>query len=1214
MNFKWVGRLYRRGAGASQKTCFILVGICLLSAGAWAQANLGRILGTVTDVSGGFLAGATVTVTDVARGITRTLTTDQAGEYSAPDLTPGTYKVRAELKGFKSVERSSLQLEVGKDIRVDLSMQPGEQAQTITVTEEPPMAETTNATLGGTLSNQTINDLPLNGRDYINLVTLRPGLTVYPGGGTSSRSSNGLRAEDIGYIVDGLRADEAYTGQSVLNAPIPAGDSSTALPIDAIQEFNTEENPKAEYGWKPGAVVNAGLKSGTNDLHGTAFAFGRDDAWDARNYFDPVGTLPKAPVALKQFGASGGGRIIKDKLFWFVNYEGQRYSVGSTYQTQAPATASLASAFPVAKKCTSLASGNCQLSIVDACNDIGRANVSPLSASIAGLPAGSCVPRAPSFTPNPATESLFPTNLTASPIVLGLVSTNQQDNGVAKVDYHINDKNSISGMYFNGRGGGVWNDGAYQVGVPGSGTSPFMSALGPVQIQLASGSWTYTPNSRWVNEAMVGYNRFYQPYLSVDSNVNPTAYGLNTGVTDPRFFGFPLIQISPFSYNNFHLGGNWPKIEGPDQDLEVQDHVSYLMGKHALKFGGEIIHNGAVPFVTQNGKGRIKFGSLEGFLAGKASGTGSRILVGDPKRDLHNWQYAGFFQDDWRLTQKITLNLGLRYEYSSVLVDANNQLGNFLPSVGLVQVGKQISTPFNGDHKNFSPRVGFAWDIHGNAKTVVRAGSSLMYEQLPLDVFIAVSNQLGINQIPTGAAIQVNGVTTPGTGNMGVIVVNVPGKQINWNGSSVGGASIFNTALVCGDGLNGDASPCNTEAVDPNLRNPYVATWNVSVEQAIMPNLSLEVAYVGTHGGRLLGFTNINEPPLGSGFTPAQILAGDPSVASQAAEQAARPFNGRFPYLANINFLSNIDRSNYNALQTTLTQRVSHGLSFVLGYTYGHALDDASSNFNANPVPLNSANPGLQYGSSDFDIRHRFTFTTSYMLPGRSGFGQLLKGWQLNSIVTLQSGSPWGVQDTGNDFSGTGQVNNLDTYGQTWNFFGNPSDFQSSQNPIPFCTGPSSCTDQYGNAVDASAAATLWGKCTAASTPLGPAALNSLGVSGCYVKGNSVLVPPALGTIGNSGRNVFRASSFRNWDLSVLKDWKFKERLTAQFRAEFFNVLNHPNFTNPFGPAGAGFNDASAGVGGNFGCGCLTPDQAAPNPVLGTGGNRSVQLGLKLIF
>src|ERR1700680_3008528 len=292
----------------------LIMGLLLVCVPLFSQGNQGRITGTITDQSGGVIAGATVSVKDVERGVSRTLTTGDSGEYNAPNLLPGTYAVRAEAKGFKVVERQNILLEVGKEIRVDLPLQPGEVSQTITITEAAPMVETTNATLGGTLSNETINDLPLNGRNYINLLTLRPGMNVYAGGGSFTRSANGTRAEDIGYLMDGLRNDDPLTGSSVLNAAIPAGDSSTSLPIDAIQEFNTEQNPKAEFGWKPGAIVNSGVKSGTNAIHGTAFMFARTTAFDARNFFNAA-PIPKAPIDLKQYGGSLGGAIKKDKLF-----------------------------------------------------------------------------------------------------------------------------------------------------------------------------------------------------------------------------------------------------------------------------------------------------------------------------------------------------------------------------------------------------------------------------------------------------------------------------------------------------------------------------------------------------------------------------------------------------------------------------------------------------------------------------------------------------------------------------------------------------------------------------------------------------------------------------------------------------------------------------------------------------------------------------------
>jgi hypothetical protein len=1231
MNFlKQMVRQSLRGDArrAMQAVCLGL-GVFLVCVPLFSQGNQGRITGTITDQSGGVVAGATVTVKDVQRGVTRTLTTGDSGEYNAPNLLPGTYAVRGEAKGFSAKEQQNILLEVGKEIRVDLSLQPGEVSQTITITEAPPMVETTNATLGGTLSNETINELPLNGRNYINLLSLRPGMTVYAGGGSFTRSANGTRAEDIGYELEGIRNDDSYTGSSVLNAAIPAGDSSTSLPIDAIQEFNTEQNPKAEFGWKPGAIVSAGLKSGTNTIHGTAFLFARNTIFDARNFFD-VAPLPKAPVDLKQFGGSLGGAIKKDKLFYFLDYEGQRYNVGGTILQPTPFTV------------TTPGGPDPTHSLVDACvaaNAAHLANptiappISPLSAQIAGLNTTTCAVAPPNYTPG-ANESLFPANDGSNPagLVLGLVSINTQNNGVAKIDYHMNDHHSLSGMYFRGVGGGSWLDQPWEVGVAGSSSSPFISNLWGY-IQAGSGSWTWTPNSTVVNELRGGYDYFRQDYDSLDSGVNPLKYGINTGVTDPRLFGFPLISMKPYSSASFRLGGNWPKHVGPDGSLQILDHVSILHGKHAFKFGGEIIHNTANPYITQNGKGFIRFGSIQSFLTGNVDTTNSAIFTGNPLAHLHDGQYAAFLQDDWRVTPKLTVNLGLRYELTTVLKDRDNKLGNFDPSspTGLAQVGiAGFSAPFHGDHKNLSPRVGFAWDIRGDGKTVIRGGGSLMYEEIPLITLTAVGNQLGLNQIPTGAT-QIfcsanpcaNGSTQikrQGPGNMGVISVGVLGSDLKpgWQAQTAACVSAGTTTcgsifpqtvfqLECGDGQGPpdgsfvDPAPCNIEAVDQNLRTPYISTWTLTIQRAITKDLSVEVAYVGNHGTKLLGFANINQPPLGSGYTASQISAGDPSPVSLSSEQVARPFFSQFPYLGEIDRLSNSQKSNYNGLQLTLTQRPSHGFSFLAGYTYSHALDDGSNNFNDITMPPDSHRPlALLYGNSIFDIRHRLTLTTTYDLPGRKSIGQLLEGWEINSVVTLQSGSPWGAQDFSNDFTGTNQVNELDTYGQPWNFFGNFNDFRSGPTPLPFFAGGSTPA-----------------ACNSAAAAGGAAAVASLGVTGCYAKGNSVLIPPALGTVGNAGRNIFRDSGFRNWDVSVDKEFKIKERLSTQFRAEFFNILNHPILTNPNGPANAGYNDPSSpGAPGTpgFGCGCNTPDQAAPNPVLGTGAARSIQLGLKLIW
>src|SRR5271156_176367 len=306
----------------------------------FSQSYTGRILGSVHDKSDAAMVGVSVVITDVQRDVTRTVLTDDAGEYVAPDLLPGTYKIVAQAKGFKTYQRTNVKLEVASDLRIDIILEPGEASETITVTEEVPLINLTSATLGGTLSNEEINDLPLNGRNYENLLQLRPGVVRYPGGGFSTTSTNGLRAEDNAYLIDGFYNSEPFSGQSIINGAGIAGDSATILPIDAIQEFNVIQNPPAEYGWKPGTIVSVGLKSGTNTLHGTAYGFGRTTSLDARNYYDPVGT-EKAPTNLKQFGATAGGPIKKDKLFYFGAYEGQRYTVGNVQQITTPATVAL---------------------------------------------------------------------------------------------------------------------------------------------------------------------------------------------------------------------------------------------------------------------------------------------------------------------------------------------------------------------------------------------------------------------------------------------------------------------------------------------------------------------------------------------------------------------------------------------------------------------------------------------------------------------------------------------------------------------------------------------------------------------------------------------------------------------------------------------------------------------------------------------------------
>jgi hypothetical protein len=473
---------------------------------------------------------------------------------------------------------------------------------------------------------------------------------------------------------------------------------------------------------------------------------------------------------------------------------------------------------------------------------------------------------------------------------------------------------------------------------------------------------------------------------------------------------------------------------------------------------------------------------------------------------------------------------------------------------------------------------------------VVRAGAGLTYESVNWQSFIAFNNSFGLGSVPTGATL--DGVPGPGTITAGNITVfpNIP-----WDNGPIYG-NIGPGSLSCSVD-----SPCAIMTVDRKLTTPYVWMWNLNLQHAITPNLSFELAYVGNHGTNLTGIRDLNQAALGIDFSA--VCAVDPDC-----EQHSRPYGAAannphgtvFNYLSNIFQMGNVYRSNYNGLQATLNARNFHGLSMVAGYTYSHALDDVGANWDFGAgygLPQDSTHVGREYASSDFDMRHRLTISLTYAIPGRKSPGQMLEGWEVNSIATIESAQPWGPIDLSSGIAGIGNlpVNPPQATPMRWNFYGRPSDFKSGPAGIPFF---------------APGDPNMPAACVSDAAAIG--ATDSLDTFGCYAVGNSVMIPPAFGTFGTMGRNIFPDSGFKNLDFSLAKNWHYRERFRAQFRAEFFNILNHPNFANPYGGQnGFGLNDPAAG---GFGCGCATPDVAAANPVIGSGGSRAVQLGLKLTF
>ncbi|MEQ1866129.1 MAG: carboxypeptidase regulatory-like domain-containing protein [Micropepsaceae bacterium] len=1193
-----------RSMFAATSATALLACMFLICTSAFGQGSEGRIGGNVTDQSGASIPNATVTVTDAARGTARQLSTDGAGGYNAPNLTPSTYTVKVEFMGFRTFERKDIVLSVGQEIVINATLQPGQQSETITVTGEPPPINTTSAVLGGTLQPGTIQELPLNGRNFMNLLELRPGITIVPGGGAWTQTTNGLRPEHNVYILDGITAMEPLGGQSTINSVSLAGDAASLLPIDTIQEFATQQNPKAEFGWKPGSITSIALKSGTNDFHGSAAAYGRTDATDARNGF-LLGDGQKQEVTLKNWGGSLGGPIKKDKLFFFGAYEQQDYQLGNAYGMNVPSISNMQAA----------------------CNAVKGSSspLSPTSLKMAGLDSNCARTSGYSiFDLDPAyfargTGNAVSANLPTNYKVKGMMG---------KLDFNLNEKNILNAKYFFGtHDGTVVNSQNI--------TQPYWRPTDTADIHFFGMQWNYIATSALFNSFRVGYNRFYQKFETSDcpGATGAPDYGIPFGYGSTKpVCGFTNITLQG-GFGAIGCCSSFPKYYGPDDIVEFIDGLSYLKGKHNMKFGGEYRWSKIGAGGTFNrGRGQTTFGNttggfnqLQNFMAGIPTANG-QIFIGDPLRAISQTAMALYAQDDWKVAPRFTINVGVRWEYLTPLKEDKNRLGNFVPGTGFTQLGVNGNDAlWARDKNNFAPRFGFAWDMSGNGKTVIRGGSTIMFVTPSWWTFLSQQNQLnpttGINTNPTGftlcrGAVNTSGpgcaagvATDPTIGNIASAGVPLTPAQINWNqSSSLYNGNIYPNAsdtsvLKCGTNRF-----CTAQAVDTNLRNAYVFSWSLGVQRQLTPTTTIDVNYVGNHASKLWGLNFTNTPPLGAGYciglSAAQIStvtnAGGtcPSTITSttgtnaAAIQALRPLNSLNPYLSYIYMVQNMYHSNYNGLQVAVTQRTLHGLSFTTGYTWAHTLDQNSGERGGpNGTPFNLRR---DYSNGDFDQRHRFTATVTYALPGKKGYAQMLEGWKITSIVSAYTALPWGVSQTG---SRSGDIAGIGEFQEGWNFTGNPSDFSNIKSAtIPWL---------------APAAAVNNATCVNAAGGAGSLGYVSMQRFGCYINGNSVMVPPALGTQGNTVRNMFRGSGIRLWTASVSKDIKFGERVNAQFRVESFNVLNSLMYGNPqFN--GNGYNDPfSPAV---FGGAPSTPDVANNNPSLGSGGPRAFQFGLKLTF
>jgi Carboxypeptidase regulatory-like domain len=1029
---------------------------------AWGDPTA-TILGRVTDPSGSSVAGAAVKVLNEATGIERSTVSTATGDF-AVTLLPinGRYTLSVSSQGFEAYRISGIQLQVDQDARFDVALKIGSISQTVTAQAEAPVVNTDSGSIGQVIENRTILELPLNGRNFAQLATLTASAVTGPPNsltGFTTIAVSGGHAAKTEFLLDGI------TNQEQLFDGIQFTPS-----VDAIQEFKVQANAfSAEYG-RGNAVINGTIKSGTNQFHGDVYEFLRNSYLDAKNFFN---TGPKAKLEQNQFGATLGGPIKRNKTFFFLNYEGTRTSQGNSSNTVVPTEAQRGGDFSgllaSGVQLTNPTTGQPLLN-----NQIPTALIDPATAFFL------------KFIPS--------ANTAQGTFYYNAPFTSNADQGNVRVDHRFSEADSLFGRYsINNLD--QYNPGSFpQVG--GRGVS--------LRTQNAVLDETHIFSPTLINDLRLGYARMYRTDTPQGLGTNYTVQSGLGGFeeTTANFPGFPTLNIT--GYGDIY-GNDFSPLTNPTNTYEIIDSATWVRGAHSFRIGMDLRQARLFSTNAAHSRGNFSFdGGYTGdgfadFLTGYPS-SGSR----DFPRNLFGEtisNYHFYVQDDYKISRRLTLNLGLRYEYNPQPAYFQNQSSWFDPLTGQIAVSlyhgapnlttqqvakyaypqfqsffvtpKQAGVPngllFN-QHDNWAPRIGVAFRPSEDNKTVIRAGAGIFYLlqsgnntvsqpilNLPFIVDESISQSV-VNGLPTTRA---ENFFQPFSSN-----------------------SSFNTPYLA--------------TFDPHNRVPYLAEWNFAIQRELIPNMALEVAYVGSKGTHLEQTYPFNVPTINPNDT--------------------RPYQERlpFPAFSSGTFLSNANNSTYHSLQVTLEKRYSSGLSFLASYAWQKSLDGTTNDQGGDGAD-NPFNFHTMKGPSSLDIEHRFVFSYGYALPFGRGkaFGAnmpraldlIAGGWQLAGITTFQTGLAF-----------TPQLGQSD---------------------------PANVNYAYARRPDV----------------IGSGSLSHRSIDRWF-NINDFAVPQPF-TIGNAGRNILRGPKLQNWDMSLLKNFNFSEQRYLQFRAEFFNIFNHPNFGLP---------------------------------------------------